>query len=45
MRPPRLRQLLAHPYFAPVEGFSRDDVRSAYQRWREPPAKGGVPAP
>ena len=32
--PPSLRQLLSHPYFAPVEGFDREDVRAAYRRWR-----------
>ena len=35
--PPTLKQLLSHPYFAPVEGFEREDVRAAYRRWR----KGG----
>ena len=32
--PPTLKQLLSHPYFAPVEGFDREDVRAAYRRWR-----------
>ena len=32
--PPTLGQLLSHPYFAPVEGFDRDDVRAAYRRWK-----------
>ena len=32
--PPTLRQLLSHPYFAPVDGFDREDVRAAYKRWR-----------
>ena len=32
--PPSLRQLLSHPYFAPVEGFDKEDVRAAYRRWR-----------
>ena len=36
--PPTLQQLLSHPYFAPVEGFSKEDVRTAYRRWR----KGGL---
>ena len=36
--PPTLKQLLSHPYFAPVDGFDREDVRAAYRRWR----KGGV---
>ena len=31
--PPTLRQLLSHPYFAPVDAFERDDVRAAYRRW------------
>ena len=34
--PPTLRQLLSHPYFAPVEGFDQEDVRAAYKRWRQP---------
>lgn len=33
--PPTLRQLLSHPYFAPVEGFEQEDVRAAYRRWRK----------
>ena len=37
--PPSLRQLLSHPYFAPVEGFDREDVRAAYRRWR---TQGGL---
>ena len=32
--PPTLKQLLSHPYFAPVDGFEREDVRAAYRRWR-----------
>jgi hypothetical protein len=36
--PPTLRQLLSHPYFAPVEGFDKEDVRAAYRRWR----RGGL---
>ena len=34
-RPPTLRQLLSHPYFAPIDGFEREDVRAAYIRWRQ----------
>ena len=40
--PPTLRQLPSHPYFAPVEGFDRDDVRAAYKRWKR---QGGAVGP
>ena len=33
--PPSLQQLLSHPYFAPIEGFEREDVRTSYHRWRQ----------
>ena len=39
-RPPTLRQLLSHPYFAEVDGFTKDDLRAAYQRWR---SRDGAP--
>ena len=38
--PPSLKQLLSHPYFAPVEGFDQEDVRAAYRRWRRDNEKG-----
>ena len=34
-KPPTLRQLLSHPYFAPFDGFDREDIRAAYLRWRQ----------
>jgi hypothetical protein len=34
-KPPTLRQLLSHPYFAPIDGFDREDIRAAYLRWRQ----------
>ena len=33
-KPPTLKEVLSHPYFAEPEGFEREDVRAAYRRWR-----------
>ena len=32
-KPPTLRQVLSHPYFSPLEGFQRQDVQAAFERY------------